>query len=502
MRKLILLAGPLILVILALSPPLPNTEKITTSLNINPKFPQIALGILVWTALWWISEIAPLGLTALIPVFLFSLIGVVPWRESLRGFTDPIMWILIGGFVLAKAFQVWGLDKRVAYKISTIYKGDNPVMAAFFIAALPPFILTMTGSITASTFIVYPIVLAYLTSMGVKEGSKYAEATMLTLGQAATAGAMFMLISTPPNLIAKKVIEENLSNFTLTFFDWIIVGTPHAILGLLISWLVIFNVLKIEKINLPSARSRLLREVTSLGPIKKEEKITLAIFLLVLILWLTPGMLTLISSTFIHIKPLAETLDELLPEAAPAVLALILFGLIKIGGRSLLTWKEIEEGIDWNVVFLLGGGLALGRGLDASGFSRWLAQIITEGGIASYWQLVAISAILGFVVTYPASNTASAWITTPIAASLAIQLGFNPVPAVLAAGLACSISSALPSTTPPMAIIYGSKYIKLWNMFKTGMISDMLRLTILIILTPYLGEYLCNLKGIPVKIGP
>ncbi|HFC49330.1 MAG TPA: TRAP transporter large permease subunit, partial [Thermofilum sp.] len=187
---------------------------------------------------------------------------------------------------------------------------------------------------------------------------------------------------------------------------------------------------------------------------------------------------------------------------AAAVIAILLLGLIRASSRPLLTWREIEEGIDWNVVFLFGGGIALSRGLQTGGFVEWLAYIVTGvvGVKPSFWLLVTVGAILGFLITYPASNTASTLISAPIVATLSKAAGINPVPAVIAVGLACSISSALPSTTPPMAIVYGSRMIKLWNMFKVGMIADSLRLILLILLTPSLTAFLCQLKGIPLTL--
>ena len=223
-----------------------------------------------------------------------------------------------------------------------------------------------------------------------------------------------------------------------------------------------------------------------------------------MILWMLPGVLLILASIYPEVTSLASLISQILPEAAPAAIAILMLGLLQVEGRPLLTWKDIEEGIDWNVVFLFGGGIALGQGLKVSGFSQWIADFIINslGLKMDFWTLIAVSAIIGFIVTYPASNTASTIISAPLVASLAVGAGFNPIPPVLATALACSISSALPSTTPPMAIVYGSRYIKLWNMFKTGMVSDTIRLIILILLTPTLTALLCSIKGIPLYLTP
>lgn len=284
-EQLGLALGPLFLIILLLLPPLPGSDHVTQTLGINPLSISIALGVLLWTATWWITECVPLGLAALIPPIVFGFVGIVDWKTSLMLFMHPIVWIFMAGFVFTKAFQKWGLDKRIALKLALLYKGDDPKLSAFFSVALPAFLLTFTGSITAATSIVFPIAIAYLTALGSQKDTKFDEA------------------------------------------------------------------------------------------------------------------------------------------------------------------------------------------------------------------------LLGFLITYPASNTASTVIAAPIASSISITAGINPLPAVIATALACSISSALPSTTPPMAIVYGSKKIKLINMFKVGMIADTLRLIVLLITIPYLSGVLLELKGLPLYIG-
>ncbi len=515
-EKLGLALGPLFLIILLLLPPLPGTELVTQKFGVNPFSISVALGVLLWTATWWITECVPLGLAALIPPIVFGFVGIVDWKTSLMLFMHPIIWIFMAGFVFTKAFQKWGLDKRIALKLALLYKGDDPKLSAFFSVALPAFLLTFTGSITAATSIVFPIAIAYLATLGNQKDSKFDEAVMLLLGQAATAGAMLLLISTPPNLIGKSVLEQSIldlvergllpqtfKDFSLSFFDWFIVGTPQAIIGLIIVWITVFWVLKPELGTVKIDREQMIENLRRLGSMSLQEKVVLSVFILTVILWIIPGLLLIVSNFMPEYKFLSSLVKKVLPEAAPAALSIFLLGLIKIKEQNILTWEDIERGIDWNVVFLFGGGLALGKGLDSSGFSLWLGESIMSltGNQLNVFTITFISAFLGFLITYPASNTASTVIAAPIASSISIAAGINPLPAVIATVLACSISSALPSTTPPMAIVYGSKKIKLINMFKLGMIADTLRLIVLLITIPYLSEFLLELKGLPLYIG-
>jgi solute carrier family 13 (sodium-dependent dicarboxylate transporter), member 2/3/5 len=543
-----LILGPLIFAVIIFFPTPQSMIEINLENPSSQLSPQIALGAMIWMVIWWVTECVPLGFTSLLAPFIFITSGILPVNEALTKFADPIIWIFISGFILAAAFQKCGLDERIAYILATFYKGNNPKIATFFIASLPVFILSMTGSITASTTIVFPFVVAFMKILNMPIGttntndggnthktptsnndvidnshprnvsskdkrSKYAEASFLSLGQAATAGAMLLLISTAPNLIAKSTVEDFVPDETISFTDWFIIGTPHAIIGLLISWSIIFLIIKPEVSSLSSSYERFRINLKRMGKITTEEKVVLSILFAALILWIVPSLLRSFypdatvsggdsSQTVDIVSILSYNLAKNVPESVPALLIILAIGLIKLrkskvqeeekitntASYPLLSWNEMLKAIDWNIVFLFGGGLVLGLGIESSGLALWIGNQISDNVGANFTasSIFAIGAILGFILSYAASNTASALITCPIAASLAIGAGFNPIPPIIAAGLGASISSAIPSTTPPMAIIYSSRAVSILNMFKTGMISDLLRLAILIFIGPIL----------------
>lgn len=533
-----LILGPLLFVVIIFIPTPQSIIEVNLEKPIPHLSPQIALGAMIWMVIWWVTECVPLGFTSLLAPFIFIISGILPVNDALPKFADPIIWIFISGFILAAAFQKCGLDERIAYRLATFYKGNNPKIATFFIASLPVFILSMTGSITASTTIVFPFVVAFMKILNIPIGatnandgnvqktlgnndvndnsrqrnvgskdkrSKYAEASFLSLGQAATAGAMLLLISTAPNLIAKSTVEDFVPDESISFTDWFIIGTPHAIIGLLISWSIIFVIIKPEVNSLSASYERFRTNLKRMGKITTEEKVVLCILFAALILWIVPSLLrsfypdTVSGETADIVSILYYNLARNVPESVPALLIILAIGLIKIRKTKvieekitttspLLSWNEMLKAIDWNIVFLFGGGLVLGLGIESSGLALWIGNQISDSVGANFTvsSIFAISAILGFILSYAASNTASAVIACPIAASLAIGAGFNPIPPIIAAGLGASISSAIPSTTPPMAIIYSSRGVSILNMFKTGMISDLLRLAILILIGPTL----------------
>lgn len=486
-----LIVGPALFLIVVLMPQPQSMAEVAAEVGAPDRAPQVALGTLMWVLTWWVTECVPLGIAALIPPMVFSVSRIVSWKTSLTSFTDPIIWIFMAGFVLAAAFRKWDLDRRIAIKLGLLYKGSNPMLAAFFVAALPVFILTLTGSITASTAVVFPFLMAYLSMAGVKAGGRYSEACMLVLAQAATAGAMLLLISTPPNLIAKSTALEYAA-VDLTFVDWLIVGTPHAIIGLIVTWVVVFKVLRPGEKSIAADKSKMVNLARQLGRMGRGEKAAAALLLLALALWMLPSVVKVAAGFDTALEPLSKDLSAVMPEAMPAVLVIILAGLIRIRGEPILRWEELARGIDWNIVFLFGGGIALGIGLAESGFAMWLADVVSGamGANPSAWAIYAASCALGFLLTYAASNTAAALISCPIAATLALGAGISPVAPIIGAGLACSISSAIPSTTPPMAIVYSSGYVKMWSMFKVGIVSDLIRLGALVVIGPALVNLL------------
>ena len=485
-KRIGLYLGPLLFVIVLLIPEPQSMIDAAAAVGASPMAPQIALGMLIWILVWWVTECMSLGLAALAVPLVFCMTGIITWNTALSSFTNPIVWIFMAGFVLAAAFKKWELDRRISVRLASIYKGNNPMVAALFVCCLPVFLLTLTGSITASTSVVFPFLIAYLAMLNVKSDSKYSTACMLALAQAATAGAMLLLISTPPNLIAKGTIQE--VGYDLSFFDWLIVGAPQALIGLFISWVVVFKVIKPEMKTLNIDKVRLEVARKSFGPMTRGEKVVLGILIMAITLWMLPSIVKVIAEGNPGMSGLSDLLAQVMPEAMPAVLVILAAGLLKVKKEPLLRWNEIVEGIDWNVVFLFGGGIALGIGLEASGFARWIADGVAAsiGDGASAWTIFAVSCLIGFALSYAASNTAAALISCPIAASLALGAGVNPIGPIIGAALACSIPTAIPSTTPPMAMIYSSGKVKIWDMMKVGLVSDTLRLAALVVLGPIL----------------
>ncbi len=371
-----------------------------------------------------------------------------------------------------------------------MYRGKNPRIAALFVCCLPVFFLTLTGSITASTTVVFPFLVAYLAMVGAKPGSRFAEGSMLALAQAATAGAMLLLISTPPNLVAKATVAKFAPGSNLTFVDWLIVGTPQALVGLLISLTVTFTVIRPEMKELKIDRTKLATARETLGRLSRGEKTVLGLLLLAISLWVLPSLVMIASDASPGLRPVSAVLAQAMPEAMPAVLVILLSGLIRVKGEPILRWEEIVDGVDWNVVFLFGGGIDLGFGIEASGLAHWIgdgAQVIL-GSSPSAWMIFTVECPPRLHPHLRGLEHRGGLNRLPHRRHHGDRRGGEPDPPIIAAALAASISSAVPSTTPPMAIVYGSGSVKIWDMLRVGIISDFLRLGVLIATGPFLAS--------------
>mgnify|MGYP003872580499 CR=1 FL=1 len=474
--------APLVFLILILVPPLPGMYEASISVKAHPKAAQITLGLLFWVVLWWVCETVPLGLTGLLPALILPMLGVLKWKEALPTYLSPIIWIFMGAFALANAFRASGLDKRVVAFLSSLYRGKSFALSVLTTVCLPTFFLSMIGSITGAASIMLPITLAYLSAIRGKS-KEVDEMTLLLMANAATAGALLFLISTPPNLIGKAVVEE-FTGYSVSFFDWFIFGTPQAIFGLITSWLIIIF---LYRKYLPSEPPK---GYTIEKSMSFTEKSVLSVFLLAIALWTLPGFLSVIASATnsTTLATTASLIKKYVPEYAPAILILILLPLIRQEGKPVLPFDEMLKKIDWNTIFLFGGGLLLGKGIVSSGLSEWIASVVRAyvGSEVSAWLLTSIVATIAFGLTQVASNTATANIFCPIAATIALGAKINPIIPILTTAMACSIACTLPASTPPMAIVYSTRKIRVKSMLKVGVLAGSIRLIFLLLTAPYL----------------
>lgn len=428
--------------------------------------PKLTMSLFLLIAALWLTEVIPLVASAiLVPVVAVILEMTTP-KEALAPLFDPVIALFLGGFLLARAMSKYELDKRLA--LSMISKTKSPTSLIFVLMIITAF-LSFWMSNTAVAALMIPIALALLKSIEKIRKSNYGKATILAVAYSATIGGMGTIIGSPPNAIAVSLLRD-LAGIELSFIGWMILSLPFTIVMLIIAFIYlykIFNIkkeIKSDKIILKILdRDAIKLQLMELGPMKKEEKITIAILVITVALWMTQKLPFSILGWKGH--GISSGIIALLAGA-------VLFS------TNLLEPKDLNK-ISWETLLIFGGGIVLGNLIVSSGISEWIViKVLT---VRNPFIVMFILGFISLIITAFASNTASAVILTPLAIPLGAALGINPViPAVIVA-LASSTDFALPIGTPPTMLAYSTGYFKFREIVKIGFLLMIVGILILVL---------------------
>jgi sodium-dependent dicarboxylate transporter 2/3/5 len=394
-----------------------------------------------------------------------------------------MIFLFMGGFIIAKAMTVNGLDKRIAYGIMSMkWVGDSP-RRIFLAIGLACMLCSGWISNTATAAMMFPIALGLLEAireMMAAKGKeinlstyKYATGLMLMTAYACSIGGVLTPIGTPPNIIMLGFLDE-LAHIHISFFDWMVWGFVAMICYFVIAYLVLWHMFPADIKHIEGAQDLIAERVKGLGRWTMAQKNTLVAFLVAVILWVTPGILSMVYGTDSEIL---KGYNKLFPEAIAAMVgALLLFFLPadKSFKKKTLRWREAVTGVDWGTLLLFGGGLAMGGMMYSTGLSGWIGdQIISMlGGEPSQLILVAVFCVMALLLSELTSHTAATNMIGPLAIGAAVSAGFSPVPVAVGVALSSSLGFMLPVSTPPNAIVYASGYIPITKMIKTGVYID------------------------------
>ena len=443
----------------------------------------------------WITEALPLAVTALLGPVLAILLGVAPAREVFAPFADPIIFLFIGSFILAEGMFRHGLDRRVAYTAlaSRLLRRGGAVRLVLVYAGVTGAI-SMWISNTATTAMMYPIGLAIVAHlagerMAQVEARRFAAVMMLATSFAASIGGMATPVGTPPNLIGLAMLER-LAGVRLSFVEWMMLGVPLAggLIALLVAW---FALAALRGVTLVAdGRERMAEELARLGPLGPGERNVLVAFGVTVALWLVPGVFAIAGAAD---SPAAQAYAAAVPEAVAALIGAILLFVLPVNWRArrfTLSWSE-AAGIDWGIILLFGGGLAMGELAFDTGLARALGDAVTawlpdRGSVA----LTVAFTALAIVLSETASNTASANVVVPVAIAVAQAAGVDPLRPALGATLGASMGFMMPISTPPNAIVYSSGYVPITTMIRYGVVLDVMGFVLIVgmlLLVPGLG---------------
>lgn len=417
----------------------------------------IAAGLVVWMAVWWMTEAIPLYATALLPFIVLPLAGVADAAKTASAYYSPIIFIFIGGAFMALSIERTGLHRRLALFIMGLTGARNWQLLLGVMAATA--ILSMLISNTSTALIMMPMALAMLAAGGITEGRTEGLAGALPMGIAfaASIGGLGTMIGTPTNMIGAGLIEETLG-VKISFVTWSLYAMPIVILGIPLAAFIIARVQRLDEEDFDPVAAR--AAIGTGGAWSVAEKRLMVAVALALLAWMT--------------LPLTEPLlpkGGLTDGTIAAIAGLAMFLLPDGTGRPMLTWPEANRA-PWDVVLMFGGGLALAMGMTESGLADWLGEALLP--LTAVPPVLVVLLLVGFVilVTEFASNIAAASAIMPVVAALVPALGADPILLALPAAIASTWGFMLPSGTGPNAIAWGTGHLSLPRMITAGLWLD------------------------------
>ncbi len=417
----------------------------------------------IWMAVWWMTEALPLAVTALLPLILLPVLGVRSIEATAAAYAHPMIFLFLGGFLLARAMHVWGLDRRLAVRVLRI-AGTSPRRMIAAVMAVTAF-LSMWVSNTATAMVMLPIGLSIVTTLSVdrdERGDGFAPALLLGIAYAATIGGMGTIVGTPPNALFAAFMTESYG-VEISFVRWMLIGVPLVFVLLPLSWLVLtrlaFRIGAREAIRVADTLSR---DVLSSAPISRAERAVAVLMIVVAAGWIFRPLI-------VNALPWLQLSDAGIALAGALMLFVVPADLRR--GRYLLTWKEAAA-IRWDVLILLGGGLALAAAIGESDLADWIgARLTGVQALPVFLLLLAVGAMMVFVGEL-ASNTAMAAVFLPIAGAAALSMGEAAFVLTLPVALFASLGFMLPVATPPNALIFGSGAVEIRHMLRAGAALD------------------------------
>lgn len=449
-QKIGLLLGPLLFVFILL---LPQPADM-------PEHSLQVAAVALLMATYWITEAIPIPATALMPIVLFPLMGVMPTSKVTLAYGNHLIFLFMGGFLIAVTIEKWQLHRRIALRtILLVGVSSKQIILGFMLATA---FLSAWISNTATAMMMVTIGLAVVKqaqhdSASETEQSGFATALMLSIAYAASIGGVATLIGTPPNAILAGVIESNFG-YSIGFAQWMLFGVPISLSMLILCWLYLTRIaFKSEFAELPGGKHSIQQKLADLGPMSLPEKKVLSIFSLVAAGWILRGLL--------DIEALSAVSDASI--AIAGALLLFIIPAEKNFADPLLDWQTAKT-IPWDIMILFGGGFALANGFSSSGLTEWLAnQLVALQGM-DLIVIIFMVVLLVIFLTEITSNTATASLMLPVMGAFAVAIQVSPLYLMVAVALAASFAFMLPVATPPNAIVFSSRKISIPQMARAG----------------------------------
>ncbi len=436
-------------------------------------------------AVLWMTEAVPIPVTALLPLVLFPALRLSDIRESATPYANPLIFLFLGGFIIALAMQRWNLHRRVAINlIGAMGTQPGRIVAGFLLASS---LVSMWVSNTATALMMLPIAMSVVQLIPERDRQSpalrgFSAALLLSVAYGSTTGGMATLIGTPPNALLAGFLD-NTYGYKIGFGQWMLLGVPVMLVTLpIVYWTLTRFAFRFARTELPGMAQLIATERSRLGGFSRGETWVAIVFVLTALAWV--------------FQPLIARSLPLVTDTTIAMTGALLLFLIPTSfrrGEFVMNW-EATKGLPWDVLLLFGGGLSLAANIERHGLASYLGSLASDldGMPVIFAVLIVCFGIL--LLTELTSNTATAATFLPIASSIAIGMGENPLLFAIPCALAANCSYMLPVGTPPNAIVFGSGFIRLPDMAKAGMLLNVVLVPVIVGLVWLIGRFVFDIE--------
>ncbi|MFL2620327.1 MAG: SLC13 family permease [Flavobacteriaceae bacterium] len=449
-----------------------------------------------WMAVWWVTECVPISVTALLPIVLFPLTGGMDLSTTTAAYGHKLVFLFVGGFMIALAIEKWHLHKRLALNIIRM-TGSNKsrVILGFMLATA---FLSMWISNTATSIMILPVGLAIISQLkddpNTKENENqiFGKSLMIAIAYSASIGGMATLIGTPPNMVLAGVVEESYG-IKLNMFDWMKFGVPLSSLLLMICWIYLTQIaFKFKNEEFSAGRDEIMRQLKKLGNFSNEEIKVLIIFSLTAAGWILRG----------SIEKIFPLIDDTIIAIFFAVILFIIPTKNDKTDKTLLVWDDTVK-LPWGILILFGGGMAIASAFGKSGLALWIADLLQNLEGVSLFLIILIIVTSINLLTEVTSNMATTAMLLPVLVTIALAIEVHPYFLLVSATLAASCAFMLPISTPPNAVVFSSGFLKIEDMFKKGVWMNLISIIIITIIVYYTLPYVFEMTNelLPINQG-
>ncbi len=458
----------------------------------NPEASRLA-AVALLMAIWWVTDAIPLFATALVPLALYPLLGIMSGNETAPIYFNSTIVLFLGGFMIALTMEKWDLHRRIALNIiHAVGGGPARIVLGFMVAAA---FLSMWISNTATAVMMVPIGLAICMQIeheaGREGGHRLAVGLMLGIAYGCTVGGLTTLVGTPPNLSFVRIFEILFPEAPpIAFGQWLIMAFPIGLILLVVAWLFITHVFYRVPEGVAIDRAVVERERGRLGPVSFEERVVLGVFVATALLWvfrvdLHLGFLTL--PGWSRLLPDPGLIDDGTVAIALASVLFFIPARNRKKGATRIMGPDVIPRLPWNIVLLFGGGFALAAGFQETGLAQLIGgRFEVLGNLPVFLMIVLVCVALTFLTEFT-SNTATTEMVLPILASVAVVTGTHPLVLMIPATLSASCAFMMPVATPPNAIVFGSDRITVGEMARVGIVLNLIGVLVIAAIVSTVG---------------